>query len=62
VQSNKKGNLLVFGILSCIAESDLPQLKENDEVLSMRVLYKPEPLAFPIHEQVVKTYFEKYKV
>lgn len=57
LQSDSKGNLLIFAKLPSISQSQLPSMQENNEVLSMRIIYQPEPLAFPIHEQVVKKYF-----
>lgn len=59
VQSDNRRNLLLFAELPPVSESELPQIKENTEVLSMKVIYKPEPLAFPVHEQIVKQYFAK---
>lgn len=59
VISDQKGNLLIFGQLPPINYEDIPEVKKNNEVVGIKVIYKPETLAFSIHENIVKRYFDK---
>jgi ADP-ribose pyrophosphatase YjhB (NUDIX family) len=51
--------LLVFGLARPRSVAELPRFAPNDEVTERLVLRAPEVLAFPLHTQVVREYFER---
>lgn len=61
VHSPPDGKLvLIFGLAPAMKMAELPEFVPNDEVLAWTILKEFEPLAFPLHTLVAKTFFEKY--
>jgi ADP-ribose pyrophosphatase YjhB (NUDIX family) len=58
VKSAPEGPLLVFGVASPRASRDLPPFQPTSETTERRVITAPEPLAFPLHTEVVTAWFE----
>lgn len=62
IESNpRRSRILIFAIAPIRPLCELCTLKENHEVLDMRVIYAPEELAFPPHTKAVKLFFDKLK-
>jgi ADP-ribose pyrophosphatase YjhB (NUDIX family) len=57
VRSAPDGTVLIFGIARSRAIAELPRFVPNDEVSELVVLREPQPLAFPLHTQVVEEFF-----
>lgn len=55
-------NLLVFGRAAPRTASDLPAFTPNDEVSELVVITEPQPLAFPLHTQVVADFFQHLRL
>lgn len=52
--------ILIFGIVRrtpFASEEDLPAFTPSDETSERVIIRKPEPLAFPLHEEAVRLYF-----
>lgn len=59
VLSAPDGTVLIFGLAQPWPGQTLPVLAANHEVSEMVVLTAPEELAFPLHTQVIREYFER---
>lgn len=54
------GTILIFGrYRERISSADLPAFEPTDETLERQVLTAPEPLAFPLHTEAAKVFFEQ---
>lgn len=51
--------VLLFGLLPAIRETDLPNFVPNREVTERVLLTGAEELAFPLHERVVREWFAR---
>ena len=58
VLSAADGAVLIFGLARPRSLAELPAFTATDETSEMVVLKRPEELAFPLHTQVVREYFE----
>lgn len=59
VLSNPGGTILiVFGLAPEQSAAALPPFAPNDEAAERLVLYGPEELAFPLHTQAMREFFE----
>ncbi len=61
VRSAPGGLLLVFGEAPGITLRELPTFMPNPEVSELRIIGAPEPLAFPLHEEVVQRWFQRQR-
>ena len=62
VLSAPDGTVLIFGLSNKTRSSaDLVAFEESDEALERVVITEPTELAFSLHTQVVKEYFERVK-
>jgi ADP-ribose pyrophosphatase YjhB (NUDIX family) len=52
------GHLLLFGLLPERAAAALPLSRPTDETSGFRLLREPTELAFPLHTQAVRTWFD----
>ncbi len=59
VLSAPDGTVLIFGIADARSSDQLPAFSKNEEVSELEVIREPVGLAFPLHEEVVRKYFEK---
>lgn len=57
VRSAPDGTVLIFGKAPKLSEVGLAQFESNNEVLERLVIQAPEPLAFPLHSEVVELFF-----
>lgn len=57
VLSTPDGTVLIFGIANKRRATDLPAFQPSQETMEVMILREPGPLAFPLHEQVVREYF-----
>jgi ADP-ribose pyrophosphatase YjhB (NUDIX family) len=57
VLSAPDGTLLVFGLAEPVEASAVPATPPGDETAELVVVSAPQPLAFPLHTQVVDEYF-----
>lgn len=57
VRSAPDGTVLIFGKAPKLSEASLAQFESNSEVLERAVIHAPEPLAFPLHSEVVELFF-----
>ena len=57
VRSAADGTLLVFGRVPPIEEAKLPPFQPNDEVEERLIIYEPTSLAFDLHTEVVRDFF-----
>lgn len=53
------GTLLVFGIAAPVTPDAVPDRTPSAEVSELVVITSPQPLAFPLHTQVVDAYFAR---
>lgn len=53
------GTVLIFGLADTKSSADLPRFSANEEVSKLEVIRELVGLAFPLHEEVVRRYFEK---
>ncbi|GAA3051434.1 NUDIX domain-containing protein [Actinokineospora globicatena] len=53
------GTLLVFGLAPATTESALPPSAPTNETTGWELVRGPVPLAFPLHTQVIQTYFDR---
>ena len=51
------GTVLMFAAAPVIDVEDLPPFVPNDEASERKVIFEPEPLAFPLHDEVASKYF-----
>ncbi|RMG72049.1 MAG: NUDIX domain-containing protein [Bacteroidetes bacterium] len=51
--------LMIFALAPPLAGSDLPAPQTRAEVSDLRVMARPEPLAFPLHEEAARRFFEQ---
>jgi 8-oxo-dGTP pyrophosphatase MutT (NUDIX family) len=58
VGSDRAGFLLVFGRGPRLARSELPVFSPSPEVSERVVATQPVPLAFPLHTQAMRKFFE----
>lgn len=61
VLSAPDGTVLIFGLADAKSSADLPKFNANEEVSELEVIREPVKLAFPLHEEVVRRYFEKVR-
>ncbi|NWJ48200.1 MAG: NUDIX domain-containing protein [Chloroflexi bacterium] len=59
VLSAPDGTVLIFALAKLRTLADLPPFRLSAESTEIKILEKPEPLAFSLHEQVMNEYFEK---
>lgn len=57
--SAPEGMVLIFGLAPERRMADLPAFTPTDEASEIVVLYEPVKLAFPLHTQVMREFFEK---
>lgn len=57
--SAAKDELIVIGTAPGYTIDTLPPIPQNEEVLSWRVSFEPEILAFPAHTAAMKKFFER---
>jgi ADP-ribose pyrophosphatase YjhB (NUDIX family) len=57
VKSATDGPLLVFGLAAHRAGTSLPPFQVTNETTERLVIDRPEPLAFPLHTEVVEAWF-----
>jgi ADP-ribose pyrophosphatase YjhB (NUDIX family) len=55
------GTVLVFGLANQIKGDDLPTFAASAETSEIIILRAPDELAFPLHTQVLRDYFAKYR-
>jgi len=56
--SSPDGHLLLFGLLPQRPEEELPPSAPTDETSGYDVLRTPDELAFPLHTQAVRSWFD----
>jgi len=56
--STISSNLIIFGISERILENELKSFVPNSEVSEIKMLLKPERLAFPLHNDMVEKFFK----
>lgn len=59
VRSTSEGLLLIFAQAEPITSSQLASFQPNPEVSEIQVLRAPKNLAFPLHTEMVKLFFER---
>jgi ADP-ribose pyrophosphatase YjhB (NUDIX family) len=59
VRSAPDGTVLIFGVASAWPSEALPAFQPTTETTELVVLRAPEPLAFPLHTEVVSEFFAK---
>lgn len=59
VLSAPDGTVLIFGVASRRSRADLPPFRPTNETTELVIATKPEPLAFPLHERVLRDWFVK---
>jgi ADP-ribose pyrophosphatase YjhB (NUDIX family) len=58
VRTTRDGKLLVFGITEAVEEAKLPIFEPNPEVSERSIITGPIELAFPLHTEAARAYFE----
>ena len=58
VLSAPDSTILIFGLAATQATTTLEQLRSSDETSEITVIHETTELAFPLHTQVVREYFE----
>lgn len=59
VRSAPDSTLLIFGLAQPIGLGDLPPFVPNEETQEITVIAAPEELAFSLHTEVVRDYFDQ---
>ena len=59
VRSAEDGTLLIFGLASPRSSSHIPPFRPTDETTERAILTEPQDLAFALHTEMVKRYFEQ---
>jgi ADP-ribose pyrophosphatase YjhB (NUDIX family) len=59
VRSAPDSTLLIFGLAKPIGRGDLPPFVPNEETQEIKVISAPEELAFSLHTEVVRDYFDQ---
>lgn len=59
VKSAPDSTLLIFGLAKPIGLADVPPFVPNEETLEIKVISAPEELAFSLHSEVVRDYFDQ---
>jgi ADP-ribose pyrophosphatase YjhB (NUDIX family) len=59
VKSAPDSTLLIFGLAKPIGRGTLPLFVPNDETQEIKVIMAPEELAFSLHTEVVRDYFDQ---
>ncbi|MBX7219443.1 MAG: NUDIX domain-containing protein [Blastocatellia bacterium] len=59
VLSAPDGTVLIFGLAQTISSDELPTFIPTDETSEMLILTQVEELAFPLHTQVLRQFFER---
>ena len=59
VRSAPDGTLLVFGLAQPIGRDDVPPFVPNEETQEIKVITAPEELAFSLHTEVLRDYFDQ---
>jgi ADP-ribose pyrophosphatase YjhB (NUDIX family) len=59
VKSAPDSTLLIFGLARPRGRVDLPSFVPNDETQEIKVLTAPEELAFSLHTEVLRDYFDQ---
>jgi len=59
VRSAPDSSLLVFGLAAALRQADLPEFKLDAETLECVILTGPVELAFSLHSEVVRNYFQE---
>ena len=56
VRSAPDGTLIIFSLARPIPAAALPPFQPNEEASERLVLWEPAPLAFPLHEEMVRDF------
>ncbi len=59
VRSAPDSTLLIFGLARPIGRGALPLFVPNEETLEIKVIAAPEELAFSLHTEVLRDYFDQ---
>jgi ADP-ribose pyrophosphatase YjhB (NUDIX family) len=59
VRSAEDGTLLIFGLASASASSELPPFAPTDETTERAILTEPQELAFALHLEMVRRFFRR---
>jgi ADP-ribose pyrophosphatase YjhB (NUDIX family) len=59
VRSAPDSTLLIFGLARPIGRSALPLFVPNEETQEIKVITAPEELAFSLHTEVLRDYFDQ---
>jgi ADP-ribose pyrophosphatase YjhB (NUDIX family) len=59
--SRGDGVLLIFGLAPPLRPGELPTFQPNEEVSEVVVVREGEELAFPLHMQAVRDYFQRHR-
>jgi ADP-ribose pyrophosphatase YjhB (NUDIX family) len=59
VLSAPSGPVLIFGRTAAVAEADLPPFTRTNETSERAVIREARDMAFPLHTQVVRAFFER---
>jgi ADP-ribose pyrophosphatase YjhB (NUDIX family) len=58
VESAPDGTLIIVALVNARHTKDLPAFVPNEECSERLVLDQPAPMAFPLHEQVIRDFFQ----
>jgi ADP-ribose pyrophosphatase YjhB (NUDIX family) len=58
VRSAPDSTLLIFGLAQSIGHGDVPPFVPSEETQEIKVITAPEELAFSLHTEVLRDYFE----
>lgn len=61
VKSAPDSTLLIFGLAQPIGLADLPPFVPNEETQEIKIITAPEELAFSLHTEVVRDYFDQLR-
>lgn len=59
VRSAPDSTVLIFGLAQPIGLADLPPFVPNEETQEIKVISAPEELAFSLHTEVLRDYFDQ---
>jgi ADP-ribose pyrophosphatase YjhB (NUDIX family) len=59
VRSAPDSTLLIFGLAHPIGRSDLPPFVPNEETQEVKVITAPQELAFSLHTEILRDYFDQ---
>ncbi len=61
VRSAPDSTLLIFGLAHPIGLADVPPFVPNDETQEIKIITAPQELAFSLHTEVVRDYFDQLR-